>query len=163
MATEIAEGSEVTNFGPEPGYDKVSAIAAPRKFGSVGHHSTVTLGIADDVVASVADLVVAEFRVPQLMRAYKVRTSNQAITGTSSVNIFNVTDAAAVTGTISLTTADEDETTTFSSTAQETWQEDDVIQVRATTAAASTIEGLIVWADVEVLDKSADLAVIGAA
>jgi hypothetical protein len=150
MATYVYTGTTSTSFGSAPGADSVTAIyAGANNSRAIGGLCTVFLGNAPSVAQSQTDLVKAEFKAPAKMRIKSITHGNEAITGTSSFNVYNVTDTAAILGAQTLTSAAEATVTSFSAAGRNVIDKGDVIQIRCTTAAASTITSLNVWALVE--------------
>lgn len=140
MAVVIAEGAEVTNTGPEPGSETVTAIVGMIKSTDVGSLQTITLA-CDDVPISQTNFAAIKLKAPYKFRIVKVLSSNQAVTATASIDLFNNTTSLAVIGSVSLTTVTPTETNAFSAAGREIVNEDDQLQVRFTTNASGVVEG----------------------
>ena len=143
MATYIADGVLSTNFGPPPGADKVTQIAVPKSNALIGSVQSVAMTHDAQVAASQTNQVVFSFKAQSRVRLVGFSYWARAVAGTVSFNLYNLTDTAAITGAVTPTTTAQD-SNTFSSAAVQYVDNGDVVQLRATTAGASTIDGLVV-------------------
>lgn len=155
MATHIADGVLVTNFGQPPGGDKPTAIATYDKSALIGSVSSIPMTHDAQVAASQTNQVVFSFKAQSRYEIIGFSYWARAVAGTVSFNLYNLTDTAAVTGAVTPTTTAQD-SNTFSSAAVQFVDNGDVLQLRVTTAGASTVDGLVVVLHVRNVDSAPD-------
>lgn len=155
MATHIADGVLVTNFGQPPSGDKPTVIASYAKPASIGGVFSIPMTHDAQVAASQTNQVVFSFKAQSRYQIVGFSYWVRAVAGTVSFNLYNLTDTAAITGSVTPSTTAAD-SNTFSSAAVQFVDNGDVVQLRATTAAASTIDGLVVVLHVRNVDSAPD-------
>lgn len=143
MATYIADGVLSTNFGPPPGADKATVIGTPKSPALIGAVQSLAMTHDAQVAASQTNQVVFSFKAQSRMRLVGYSYWARAVVGTVSFDLYNLTDAATPTGSLVPSTTAVDGNT-FISESVRYLDNGDVLQVRVTTAAASTVDGLVV-------------------
>ncbi len=109
--------------------------------------------VAATVEASLTNAVIDVYKTDFKFKIVSITHGNRSIVGTVTFNLYNVTDSALVIPAATPVTGDSAVINTFSSVAQTTIDKNDKIQLRLTTAAASTATNLNVRLLVEVLDS----------
>lgn len=110
---------------------------------------TLTCATAE---ASLTNAVIDVYKADFKFKMISVEAGARTVTGASSFNLYNITDAALVIAATTPLAGDSLTVNTFSSVAQTTIQKGDKIQLRVTTPAGGLITNLTVNILVEVLD-----------
>jgi hypothetical protein len=155
--TRIAPGTGTTNFGPPPGFDKVTRIgtgysAASNTPGAVGAPVTRQLRIAS-VASSQTGVVEDSFVADGRMRVISVTHGAQAVTAIASFLLYNSTQAANVLGSTTPTTT----STTATSLTTPIVETGDVIQLKVTTDGSGALTSLHVDLTVQYLGAPTNL------
>lgn len=131
-----------TNFGPPPGFDKVTKIGTGYSVGSstpgvIGTYDTISLSIAS--VSNNASAVVEDsFKAPARLRVVAIEHVAQAVVATSSFLVYNSTQSANVAGSVTATTT----SAIVTSLTTPTVEQNDVIQLKVTTDGTGAITNL---------------------
>lgn len=127
--------------------------------GLVGGEMVISIPQASDAGADLTDSVRQEFTAPFKFRIRKVVYSCLNVTGSTTFDLYNATQTAAIIAATALT---DGVAGTVTSITTPTVNEDDVIELRITTAASTgECDGLVTWLFVDQLEGSTDNPVGG--